>query len=1279
MCLSFYIALSCFSLRYFKELNLKNMNVKNYFKFIVLLFFGLLFFVSAGNPSFGALGDCCEHECNLTDPDRCRGNVVEECRNCDTDKYNDWCKATDCASTGKTCKKGSCTVASACIDVDGDGYGNPASGLCAKSTLDCDDSKAFINPGATENCDKKDNNCNSSTDEGCDSDSDGYCASAKKIYTDTSMCSNTIFISDGMAGNDCNDADKNISPGASEICGNGKDDDCSGGDAACACTENWACGAWGACSGGVVTRTCTDSNSCGTTVSKPVESQTCMLFTYLDPVAGLIIELGKFQLFQAGVSGGTAPYTYEWKSDKQGIFSTSSFSSFKIVGWALGDHQVTIKITDKDGNSISKTIAVKVVAAGSYYANILSPKDYAEIGRTASTFFYASTAGGVSPYTYEWKSDKSGVFATTQSAPVDTTSWPLGDHLITFTVKDSGSATAVKTVIVKVVDMAVTVYPYSGTRYEKGFTVWFNGNVDGGTPPYDYTWKSSLDGNLFQSLNDMNDMSHFGKDDLSLGIHTITHTVKDSVGHVVTKTLEINIVPLTPVSAIIDSPLDKGSYKQGVVLDFKASYAGGIGPHTVKWTSDKDGDLGANYTFKKNDLSVNSHKITLKATDSKGNTGSKTIDLSIVNPDPLTPAVLSPADNSQFKRLEDAVVLKASASGGVTPYTYSWKSSLDGVLSSNLNFSTSNLSMGNHTITFTLKDAVAKTVTASVNIKINSGCSTNNIKNSGKYSSGEAFLVSDSDWRDVLSLVPLSVWTEGAVTKYYPALIFHKEAVNFDAHSAIHFLQQYSPNHLSSIGTVPTALNNLLVAAKPTGAGMAVADITNITSADYLSYWSSFNTLVIADYDDYKSGLIASVLASQKNAPLLFINGANLNSFKSLIDGRAVYTVGTLDSATQSYISANASCFNDYTVSEAQHAYKSMVNSDKMLAVNPNDLAIKFSASYATKKSGNIGEIFSKMSLASPFLAAYRKEVIVFTELPDSGTNSGCVASALISVNLNQADIDIENGMKDLFMDKPEFLTIIASPNALPDSEFDIVSKCVGSWQHRYNWDNKYASFDNSGNGTEIKVGRIYGITASDALAYVARSIKYDELKSKIYGTSHSAFSVGHSFTSESNAASTITEKAKGSGYSAACYAEHVTAQCTLGKTPPVSSYEKMNIVMFSDHGAPNSWYQTLGYNNIPALDIPFVLGAACLTNNYFQSTGQGMGPHIIRRGAIGYLGSVGVTYLSNISKDAIKSVTANTGITLGELHKLYSIGMINDYSLLGDPVVQPKLKLISW
>lgn len=86
-------------------------------------------------------------------------------------------------------------------DYDGDGK------ACDE---DCDDHDAAVFPGAADDCDGVDHDCDPATPDEVDHDGDGFYACA-----------------------DCDDADRYIAPGATEVCGDGIDQDCSGADLAC--------------------------------------------------------------------------------------------------------------------------------------------------------------------------------------------------------------------------------------------------------------------------------------------------------------------------------------------------------------------------------------------------------------------------------------------------------------------------------------------------------------------------------------------------------------------------------------------------------------------------------------------------------------------------------------------------------------------------------------------------------------------------------------------------------------------------------------------------------------------------------------------------------------------------------------------------------------------------------------------------------------------------------------------------------------------------------------
>ncbi len=119
-------------------------------------------------------------------------------------------------------------------DIDGDGYGGLDAGeACAtKSDTtgnpgDCDDTRDTVHPGAQEICDALDNDCDGTLDEALlaiwwfDGDGDGYGDPASSVETCAPEAGYIVY------GDDCDDTFADTYPLATEICGDGRDNNCN--------------------------------------------------------------------------------------------------------------------------------------------------------------------------------------------------------------------------------------------------------------------------------------------------------------------------------------------------------------------------------------------------------------------------------------------------------------------------------------------------------------------------------------------------------------------------------------------------------------------------------------------------------------------------------------------------------------------------------------------------------------------------------------------------------------------------------------------------------------------------------------------------------------------------------------------------------------------------------------------------------------------------------------------------------------------------------------------
>jgi outer membrane lipoprotein-sorting protein len=576
-----------------------------------------------------------------------------------------------------------------------------------------------------------------------------------------------------------------------------------------------------------------------------------------------------------------------------------------------------------------------------------------------------------------------------------------------------------------------------------------------------------------------------------------------------------------------------------------------------------------------------------------------------------------------------------------------------------------------------------------------------NAKNEEKYGDKEVFLVSDADWKDVLTFLPVAVWTDpsGAVNEY-PYMIFHVEDSNFDADSIIHFLGQYGAEKVTIVGDYPSGLTDLI----KTETGLSDSQINYVAVGGYRSYWRKFESMVYVE-DDYESALLASTYASLHNIPLI-IQNSSLDLPGTLKESNVILV------GSASCPSLAAACDEQYTREELRLKYLEETNTDKIILVNPDDLYLPVNEEFLTEKSASvISDLYAKTSLAAPILASAKHELIVSTRL----------------TNYTGVDSFLEGQISD--MQGIRYLTILASPDAIqmtqkeqqeplpltyqcsdqvdndgdgaidsqdPECHSDgivsnkdsytpgnddestyqssipedsVESESPGS--PRFSTDKVYAT--NDGGFQALAVGRIFGITISDVSSYVATAIFYEEMpRSEIFSV---LFLSGEMLSPEVGYVAYDTDKLLS--------AMGFTDDSVLPDRGSIEGFDYTDkfYINYIGHGYDRGWENALSVYQMRDDKIwfqtPMVYGDACLTCAYDEVAIKSrlFCSNAMRRGALAYVGNVDVAGEGGDSKNFLErmAIGRDIGNALKDAHNMGFVFRMDPRTtgvLIGDPTI---------
>lgn len=319
----------------------------------------------------------------------------------------------------------------------------------------------------------------------------------------------------------------------------------------------------------------------------------------------------------SNVSGGTAPYTYNWGS---GVTTQNR------TGLTAGTYAVTITSANAQTATYSTTITQPTAALTASVTGV----NVACFGGSTGAVT-ASATGGTSAYAYNWGS---GITAASR------TGLASGTYTVTITDANGCIASAGKTITQPASAVSVTSAS-SNVACFGGSTGTIYLTVSGGTSGYTYNW-----GNNVTSQN---------RSGLTAGTYTVS--VTDAAGCAATHSKTI-----TQTTAITATGTTTSASCGNANGSISTSISGGTAPYTYNW--------GNNITTQ-NRTGLAAGSYTLSTTDANGCTASVNFNVSNSNAQTVTATTTNSRCNGQASG-----AISLSVAGGTAPYTYNWGSNV---------------------------------------------------------------------------------------------------------------------------------------------------------------------------------------------------------------------------------------------------------------------------------------------------------------------------------------------------------------------------------------------------------------------------------------------------------------------------------------------------------------------------------------------------------------------------------------------------------------------------
>jgi len=242
-----------------------------------------------------------------------------------------------------------------------------------------------------------------------------------------------------------------------------------------------------------------------------------------------------------------------------------------------------------------------------------------------------------------------------------------------------------------------------------GVAATFTATASGGETPYAFGWAFG-DGTTGSG-------SPATKAYATAGTYTATLTVTDGGGNVTAASQPVVVSAPPPLQATFT--VTPATPVAGNPATFTATASGGETPYAFAWAFG-DATTGSGNPATKAYAAAGTYTATLTVTDGGGNVTTATQSVTVSAPPPPTPLQASFTVSPANPRTGSAATFTATATGGETPYTFSWAFG-DATTATGSPATKAYASAGTYTATLTATDGGGNVTTATQSVTVSDG------------------------------------------------------------------------------------------------------------------------------------------------------------------------------------------------------------------------------------------------------------------------------------------------------------------------------------------------------------------------------------------------------------------------------------------------------------------------------------------------------------------------------------------------------------------------------